>query len=186
MSVVSLSSFTLLLAGCAAAFGLIWPDFDLWLPLLTHRSIVTHGLWLPLVVALVARRRAWLAPVAAGCAIGIAVHCAPDLLSPMRGYALVKLPFVRGLGDGLSWLWLALTVGLGIVLPLRWVEGHWGREGLGVAAAATAVLALAYLVLHREPPAMGLGVGGALALAHPAARRVALARLLAMRRRPES
>lgn len=176
----------MLLAGLAAVFGLIWPDFDQWLPLLAHRSIVTHGLWLPLAVAFAARRHTWLAPVAAGLALGIAIHCAPDLFSPMRGFALIRLPFVRGIGDGLSWTWLALTVGLGIVLPLRWVEGRWGQAGLGVAAAATAVLALAYLVLHREPPAMGLGVGGALALAHPAARRVTLTRLLAMRRRPES
>lgn len=177
----------LLLAGCAAVLGLMWPDFDLWLPLLTHRSIVTHGLWLPLVVALLARRRAWLAPVAAGCAIGIAVHCAPDLFpGVMRGYALVKLPFVTGIGRALTWAWLALTVGLGIVVPLRWAEANWGRDALGIAAAATAVLALAYFVLHREPPEMGVAVGGALALAHPNARRVVLARLLAMCRRPES
>ncbi|TRW16824.1 hypothetical protein [Glacieibacterium frigidum] len=177
----------ILLAGCAAVFGLMWPDFDQWLPLLTHRSIVTHGLWLPLAVALAARRQAWLAPVAAGLALGTAIHCAPDLFpKAMRGYAMIDLPFVDGFGRWLSWAWLAATVVIGIVVPLRWVEARWGRDGLGIAAAATAVLALAYFVLHSEPPEMGVAVGSALALAHPAARRVALARLLAMRRRPES
>jgi hypothetical protein len=176
-----------LLAGCAAVLGLMWPDFDLWLPGLTHRSAVTHGLWLPLGIALLARRRAWLAPVAAGLALGIAVHCAPDLFpKSMRGYALIKLPFVPGIDWPLSWGWLALTVGLGIVVPLRWAEARWGRDGLGIAAAATAVLALAYFVLHREPPEMGLSVGGALALAHPGARRLAIERLSAWRRRPGS
>ena len=174
----------ILLAGCAAVIGLMWPDFDLWLPGLTHRSAVTHGLWLPLVVVLLVRRQAWLAPVAAGLALGIAVHCAADLFpEAMRGYAMVKLPFVTGIGRALSWAWLMLTVVLGIVLPLRWVEARWGREGLGIAAAATAVLALAYLVLNREPPEMALGVGGALALAHPYARRGIVERLSAWRHR---
>lgn len=181
------AAVAMLLAGCAAVFGLVWPDFDQWLPLLTHRSVLTHGLWLPLAVAVAARRRAWLAPVAAGCALGIAVHCAPDLFpAAMRGYALIKVPFADGLDRPLSWAWLAATVVLGIALPLRWAEARWGRDGLGIAAAATAVLALAYLVLHREPPEMAVAVGGSLALAHPMARRVAMARLLAMRRRPES
>ena len=175
---------TILLAGSAAIFGLLWPDFDLWLPGLVHRSALTHGLWLPLVVALTARRQAWLAPVAAGLALGIAVHCAADLFpEAMHGYAMVKLPFVTGIGRALSWAWLMLTVALGIVLPLRWVEARWGRDGLGIAAASTAVLALAYLVLNREPPEMVLGVGGALVLAHPYARRGIVERLSAWRHR---
>lgn len=177
----------ILLAGCAAVFGLVWPDFDQWIPFLTHRSILTHGIWLPLAVALAARRQAWLAPVAGGLALGIAIHCAPDLFpQAMRGYALIKVPFVPGIDGPLSWLWLATTVVVGIALPLRWAEVRWGRDGLSIAAAATAVLALAYFVLNREPPEMAVAVGGSLALAHPAARRLALARLLAMRRRRES
>ena len=188
-------ALALLLAGAAAVFGLLWPDYDQWLPGLEHRSVLTHGLWLPLGLAFAARRTAWLAPVAAGAALGIAVHCAPDLFpAAMQGYALIKLPFVADFGAGLSWAWLAATVVLGIVVPLRWVEARFGATGLGIAAAAAEVLALAYFVLHDEPPAMALGVGGALALAHPAARsqllararRVTLARLLAARHRSES
>ncbi len=167
----------LLGGGAAALAGLMWPDFDRWLGL-GHRSGLTHSLLLPLLVALFAGRARVGAAIAAGLTVGIAVHCAADLFPhAMRGYALIKLPFVRGLGAGFAYAWLGTTAVAGLVLPLLWIELRHGARVCLVAFAATAMLAATYILLHREPWLSAAAVGGGLALAHPHARRGMVARL---------
>lgn len=87
----------------AAAAGLTFPDLDQPLPLLDHRSALTHSI----APALAALWRRWLRPLAAGLALGIALHLAADCFPhAMIGYATVKLPFTGSLG-GWSYAWLA-------------------------------------------------------------------------------
>lgn len=166
-----------LLGGAVAAYaGLWWPDLDLWFGV--HRSGLTHGLLLPVVLALMARRRPWLLPIAAGVALGIGVHCAADLFPrAMRGLATIKLPLAGSIGTTGSYWWLGGTVLVGIVVPLRLVAARFGPVALGLAATATAVFSAGYILLHDEPWRTAGAVGATLAVAHPAGRRRVLAGL---------
>ena len=125
----------------AAWLGTTLPDCDLALGL-GHRSGLTHSV---LPVAACAWARRWRA-VAAGLALGIALHLAADVLpNAMRGFALVKLPGVGALDAGESYGWLgvnavlALAVGGGLV-----VATHPPRLAQA-AFAAVAMVGLAYL-----------------------------------------
>lgn len=100
---------TALLAVVLIYAGTTIPDTDQWLPLLGHRSIVTHSLLVPGLVLL-----RW--PMVGGMlAGGFAIHLAADLLSrKWVGYALVKLPLAGSLGATGSQLFLATNVLLGL------------------------------------------------------------------------
>jgi len=94
----------LLLFGCY--LGLLLPDLDfLLLPILHHRSILTHSILLPFLV------RDWLPkPLYYGILAGISVHLFADSLSPMRGFALVYWPVTKtSLGDDGSLVWLLVN-----------------------------------------------------------------------------
>lgn len=107
-----------LLILCAYVF--LWvPDLDLaLLPLLHHRSIITHSV-LPGLLFLFLGRRLGAAP-AAGALTGLSVHLSCDLLSPMIGFAQVWLPapLMVPLGP-LSYLWLAGNAVFGFAVALR-------------------------------------------------------------------
>ena len=125
----------------AAWLGTTLPDVDLGLGL-GHRSGVTHSV---LPIAACAWRRRWRA-VAAGLALGIALHLAADCFpNAMRGFARVKLPGLGSLDAEKSYGWLfvnamlALAAGAGLV-----VATHPPRLA-AVAFAAVAVLGVAYL-----------------------------------------
>ena len=121
--------------------GLDVPDLDQHLPLLDHRDGLTHGL-LP---ALAAAAWRWLRPLAAGLAIGIALHLSADLFpAAMTGYATVKLPFAGSLGRW-SYAWLLANAAGGIALFAALLDRRWpGVVRLGVAAGAV-LLGLTYL-----------------------------------------
>ena len=102
----------LMALGLGLYVGEWFPDVDQKTSLLLHRSILTHGLLLPLTVYLVASRIQfrivrWLAM---GVNLGVAVHLAFDL-SPRawQGYALVSLPFYGWMPPLVSWGWIALV-----------------------------------------------------------------------------
>lgn len=92
--------------------GLTLPDIDQFVPLLDHRDALTHSV-LPALVLL------WwpaLRAVAAGLALGLALHLAADCFpAGMVGFATVKLPYFDSLGRW-SYLWLAANVLAGTVL----------------------------------------------------------------------
>ncbi|WP_143595768.1 hypothetical protein [Tropicibacter naphthalenivorans] len=92
------------------------PDFDLaLLPILHHRSIVTHSILPPLLFLLVARRLG-AAPIA-GAMIGTSVHLTCDLLSPMVGFAQIWLPApIKAPLGPLSYLWLLGNALVGYVV----------------------------------------------------------------------
>lgn len=105
----------LLIVLCAYLF--LWvPDLDFaLLPLLHHRSIITHSI-LPGLLFLILGRRFGSAP-AAGALIGLSVHLACDLLSPMVGYAQIWLPAPIKMPLGpVSYIWLAANAVVGFAL----------------------------------------------------------------------
>ena len=120
--------------------GTTLPDVDQILPLLDHRDALTHSL-LP---ALALWR--WRA-VAAGLALGLALHMAADVFPEgMVGYATVKLPFAGSLG-GWSYLLLgANAIGgalmFGALLPGLRLD--WRLSAALLVAAA--VIGAAYLL----------------------------------------
>jgi hypothetical protein len=146
-------------AGAAAVLlacvsGTTLPDLDLSLGLV-HRSILTHGPLLPVLLLLGPPR--WQ-PVAAGLALGIGLHVAADTFpNAMTGYATVKLPFAGSIGVSVSYLWLAvnalaLSIAGGVLLarlfPPKWVLG---------LVAGSAAIGIAYLfVTDGGWPALGV------------------------------
>ena len=72
-----------------------FPDIDQKTDLLVHRSIVTHGPLLPIIVVGVASviRTTPLRWVALGLAVGLAVHLSFDLFPKgWSGFALISVP----------------------------------------------------------------------------------------------
>ena len=130
------------------------PDIDLALmPILHHRSIITHSI-LPALVFLVLGRSLGAAPIA-GALIGISVHLACDMLSPMVGFAQIWLPqpFLIPLGP-LSYLWLGANALLGYVLALRLAMASL-HPGIAVpfAVALSGVTGAAYGALNEQSAA---------------------------------
>lgn len=126
----------------AAWLGTTLPDLDL--PLgLGHRSGLTHSV-LPAVAAGVRRR--WRA-VAAGLALGLALHLAADVFpNAMRGFARVVLPGLGRLGADESYGWLLLNAVLAFAVGVWLVRiSHPPRLALATLGAVAA-LGLAYLV----------------------------------------
>jgi len=96
------------------------PDLDhLLLPILHHRSILTHSI-LPGLLFLVLGRSFGAAPIA-GAMIGISVHLACDMLSPMVGFGQVWLPApIKAPLGSFSYLWLGgnALIGYGIAFAI--------------------------------------------------------------------
>lgn len=164
----------------AAVWAFLWiPDLDLaWLSVLHHRSILTHSI-LPALLLFGVRRWAGMAPVA-GAMVGISVHLACDMLSPMRGFAQIWLPapVKMPLGAGMSWLWLGGNAVIGFALALRiaigllpgWLglpfmlilsaaTGAWygaiNEQSLAAIAVSTALPALTALWVGRKRAGQG-------------------------------
>lgn len=134
--------------------GLRFADFDhsfRWLPLLDHRSLLTHGFLVPLLVCWgleVFKKEAGPAPrlFALGLCLASSVHLGFDLASPSRwhGYALVHAPFVGRLDAGTSQLWLGMGILGCLYLACRTLRGQKDLAlaiigmvlGYGVHAAA--------------------------------------------------
>ena len=96
------------------AYLFLWvPDLDLAaLPLLHHRSILTHSL-LPGLFLLAFGRRLGAGPLAGGL-VGLSVHLTCDMLSPMTGFAQIWLPApIKAPIGPLSYLWLAANAVVG-------------------------------------------------------------------------
>ena len=189
----------------ASAAGLFFPDVDQFLlPVLGHRSVVTHSVLLPVLVLALApavlaglperwrpgpegraaagRSAAWFM---GWFLLGLAIHLMADTV-PLgcRGYALAKLPALplvsrpSGLPCGASLLWYGANAVLALVL----CEWLLRREGEAVTAArylASGIVLAVYVLAHERRP-MLLPV---LALAWAAAALFARSAVLALERR---
>jgi hypothetical protein len=103
------------------AIGLDIPDWDLRVGFLTHRSILTHGLLLPVVCFWIAHKKpvAALRLFALGICLAAALHLSFDLFPrAWKGFALIHIPVLGRAGAVFSWLWIALSVVITLHLAL--------------------------------------------------------------------
>ena len=109
-----------------AWIGLKFPDIDQSIDLLLHRSIVTHGPLIPLVLYLVAHdaRHPSTRLFTMYVCLGFVVHMAFDLFpAGWSGYALISIPLYGWLPGWVSIMWLAGSVLLCAYLAARLVRG---------------------------------------------------------------
>ncbi len=107
-----------------AASGLRWPDVDQSIGFLLHRSIITHGPILPLLVfALSLGAKGGWRWFGMGICLGIAVHLAFDLFPrAWQGYALVSIPVYGRTPPVVSWVCIAGTMFWCVFLAVKLVR----------------------------------------------------------------
>lgn len=120
----------LLLFVVGAFMGLRLPDFDLyfhWWPLIEHRSLLTHGFLIPLLL-FASLRGTGLKPFAddrprlflMGLCVAMAVHLCFDLFPvAWYGYARVHIPLIGWMGGILSFIWLLISVVVTLYLACK-------------------------------------------------------------------
>ena len=100
--------------------GLWLPDIDLtMLPILHHRSILTHSVLIPWLLYIFARKRIPEYGIA-GIYAGIAIHLSADCLSSLVGFGMIwtPWPFKVPLGP-ISPIWIVSNAILGVWLSLK-------------------------------------------------------------------
>lgn len=114
----------------------IFPDSDQKiLSFLSHRSILTHGILLPILIHWILNktlkhRKEILDYIYVGLLIGISIHLTADLFSKsFVGYATIKLPFqitseglflkTKSIGGFFSILWIFLNAILGFFISYK-------------------------------------------------------------------
>ncbi len=108
---------SVLLFAFGLQIGTSFPDLDQTLPLLRHRSLLTHGVLLPflLFVALRKEQHPALRLFVVGFCLASTVHLCFDLFPvSWRGYALIWIPLYGRASAQFSWIW----IGLGCVVCL--------------------------------------------------------------------
>lgn len=135
---------------------------------LLHRSIVTHGWLIPLVIWLAARARPrefWLRFGAIGLSVAVAVHLCFDLFpAAWSGFARISIPGYGWSSAPFSWIWIAASVVVCLALALLAAASQrevWLVAGLALLGFALGAQAPRAAVLG---PLLALLGGGALAL----------------------
>ena len=158
-----------LLAGLAV--GDWFPDIDQKTGLLLHRSILTHGALVPLIVfaAAYGTRTIQLRWFALGMTLGVAVHLSFDLFpNGWSGFALISVPSYGWTAPWFSWTWIAVSTVACTYLAARLV-----RTGLdGSLFILALIFGFGYVAMDEDAfwrPIVALTVAAAIALI-PAAR----------------
>ena len=159
-----------LLAGLAVGNG--FPDIDQKTGLLLHRSIVTHGLLLPLIVLAAAfgTRSIQLRWFALGVTLGVAVHLGFDLFPKgWSGFALISVPGYGWTAPWFSWTWIAVSTVASTYLAARLI-----RSGLDGSLFVLSLMGVfGYIAMGEDAfwrPLAALAVATTIALT-PTARR---------------
>lgn len=131
----------LIIAPIFLVVGLHWgirlPDIDHDMSFLKHRSIVTHGPLIPVILFGVALRLRFPPArlFAMGGCLAFAVHHAFDLFPVgWGGGALIQVPFYGSTSATFSWLWIAFSILAGTYLAAQLARGvvDVGLYALGV------------------------------------------------------
>ena len=153
-----------LIAGLAV--GDWFPDIDQKTGLLLHRSIVTHGPLVPLIVFAAASgtRSIQIRWFALGLTLGFAIHLAFDLFpSSWSGFALISVPSHGWTASWLSWIWIAISTVACTYLALRLVCGVLD----GSLFLLSLVFAFGYVAVDEDAlwrPIVALAVATAISL----------------------
>ncbi len=112
------------------ALGEWFPDIDQRFHFLTHRSILTHGLIVPLLLYSMGSglKASPLRLFVSGFSLGLAIHLGFDLFPrSWQGYALIHVPLLGWTHPIFSWLWIAVSIICCLYLSMRLARN--GIEG---------------------------------------------------------
>ncbi len=161
----------LVLLGVGLVVGEWLPDVDQQIGFLRHRSIVSHGPLVPLLLFLVAgsSNSIPLRWFSLGASLGFAVHLGFDLFPKgWHGYALISVPFHGWTSPWFSIVWIAGSLLSCAYLAARLIRGYLeaalylaslagyflntalGEDKLLLPALAIAGAALLSLALRRS------------------------------------
>ena len=156
------------------AVGNWFPDVDQKTGLLLHRSIVTHGPIVPLLVFAAASgtRSIQLRWFALGATLGVAIHLGFDLFPKgWSGFALISVPGYGWTAPWFSWTWIAVSTVACIYLALRLV-----RSGLdGSLFIFSLIFAFGYIAVGEDAlwrPVVALSVATVISLTQAARRAI--------------
>ncbi len=127
-----------LLIGIVA--GLALPDIDLRWSFLGHRSIVTHGFLVPILLFWLASQQKHITTrlLAVGFCVAAAVHLSFDLFpKAWTGYALIYIPGYGRTNPEFSWLWTAANIVICMYLALMLINSIFELIAVVVGVLAT-------------------------------------------------
>lgn len=167
-----LLGFIALLVGLAVGNWL--PDIDQKTGLLVHRSIVTHGPLVPLIVfaAALGSRSMRLRWFALGVTLGVAIHLSFDLFPKgWSGFALINVPSYGWTAPWFSWTWIAVSTIACIYLAFR-----LARSGLDNSVfLLSLIFAFSYIAAGEDAfwrPLFALAVATVISLTQAARRAI--------------
>ncbi len=143
---MTVSSVLFLVGGLAV--GLHLPDIDRSLPLLDHRSFLTHGPFLPIFIFILAHKKGHtgLLMVAVGISLGVAVHLAFDLFPRgWSGYALISVPIHGRTGALFSGFW----IGGSMVVCLYLAMAHIRERRMMVVSLSGSVVGFCHAAISE-------------------------------------
>jgi hypothetical protein len=130
--------------------GLGFPDVDqLVLPLLHHRSIITHSIAIPALFLLLSNKAVRFG--ACGFVLGISVHLSADVLSSPVGFGMVWLPWPLKVPLGpLSPLWLAANAIVGLAWAKLILYRLDTRAPISIYVGVALLFGLTYSIIHEH------------------------------------
>ena len=165
---MSLRLFFLTLISLAGglALGEWFPDIDQHFNFLTHRSILTHGLFVPLLLYSMGSglKATPLRLFVSGFSVGVAIHLGFDLFPrSWQGYALIHSPLLGRTHPIFSWLWIA-----GSMIGCLYFSMRLGRTLIQSTALLLGILGLFIYTSTNETafwgPLFSLLIGSGIAL----------------------
>lgn len=173
----------IVLLALALLLGLNLPDLDHQVSFLRHRSIITHGFLVPLVVFLAVYKERATTPrfLSMGFSLAAVTHLCFDLFPrAWAGFALIHIPLWGRSSALFSWLWISVSIIICLYLTFVLI-----RTLLDIVLALVS-LALAFTFYASTeavfwPALVTLVVAVGITLALPANSRLVLRRLV-MRR----
>ena len=155
---------TVILLVAGLILGEWFPDIDQRFDFLTHRSILTHGLIVPLLLCSVVLRAAPPRLFVSGFSLGSAIHLGFDLFPrAWQGFALIHVPLLGWSHPIFSWLWIALSIICCLYLSIR-----LSRNAIEFTALLLGTLGLFIYTSSNETavwgPVFSLIIGSGIAL----------------------
>ncbi|MEI8396627.1 MAG: hypothetical protein WCF85_17985 [Rhodospirillaceae bacterium] len=121
--------------------GLVWPDIDLAIPFLPHRSALTHSILVPVALLGIGFLRG---PATGGMLLGVSVSLTADLFPrAWIGFANVHLPLWGSLG-WMSPVWLVVNILAALILAQYELTGGGRRSRPLIPYVALGILATGY------------------------------------------
>jgi len=107
--------------------GIEYPDVDLIIPYLSHRSFLTHSIIVPVILYYFLYKyknsNLFLNYIFCGFLVGVSIHLSADVFpKAWIGYATIKIPFLLSVGPLFSPIWILINIMLGLFLAFRKIK----------------------------------------------------------------